>query len=166
MTTTTTPNTPHIPVEQDILDSLALNLQLCQDLLAALQEENTALRKMDTQGLFRLSRQKDTLLAKIHYLDDSLQKSLAEQGKNPSAAGQSPERTRVIGAYKLKIKTMRQEIQAKNMINKRFTEDTLGYLNDAIALITRPAQAENIYRIPGRFQARRQSTPSFISRQV
>ena len=163
MITTTNSNTPG---EQDILDSLALSLQLSQELLAAVQEEFTALKIMDTQGLFRLSRQKETLLAKIHFLDDSLNKSLAEQQKNPPIEGQRPERAERIDQCKKKIKAVRQEIQARNMANKRFTEDTLGYLSDAITLITRPVQPENIYHIPGRSQHRSQSMPSFISRQV
>lgn len=150
--------------DQDLMEGLAVNLKLSQDLLAALHEENAALKAMDTQGLFRISRQKDTLLAKIHYIDDSLRSTLAAQHTNP--AGQTADRTRLIGQYQEKINAMRQEIQARNLINKRFTEDTLSYLSEAIALITQPAQSDHIYRIPGRSQARGRTQPSLISREV
>ena len=161
-----TTNNSNIPVEQDILDGLAVNLKLSQDLLTALHEESTALRGMDAQGLFRISRQKDTLLAKIHYLDNSLQASLADESKAPQASSLTPEQLRTISQYKTKINGMRQEILSRNTINKRFTEDTLGYLSDAIAMISSSAQAENIYNIPGRSQARSKNLPSFISREV
>lgn len=166
---------------QDILEGLAINLKLSEELLAALHEESAALRAMDTPALFRVSRQKDTLLAKINYLDDSLKKSMADKGSDQGAArgngaapagskrtevGQNAEQLRVIGQYKLKINAVRQEIKDRNTINKRFTEDTLGYLSDAINLITRPAQAENTYRYPGRSPARSTNLPSFISREV
>lgn len=162
----TTTNSPNSPVEQEILEGLAINLNLSQELLTTLEEENTALRAMDTQGLFRISRHKDTLLAKLHYLDDSLRNSLAEEGKTQRASDPTSERMRMIGQYKEKIRSLRQEIQTRNWINKRFTEDTLSYLSDAIALITRPVQAENTYRIPGRSLARGKNMPSFISREV
>jgi flagellar biosynthesis/type III secretory pathway chaperone len=162
----TTINDPNSTFEQDILNSLATNLQLSEELLTALQEEETALKTMDTPGLFRLSRRKETLLVKIQYLDNALRKSLIGQSENPSTESQTPERTQVIGQYKIKIKAIRQKIHARNTLNKRFTEDTLGYLNDAIALITRPVEVENIYRAPGRAQARGKNMPSFISRQV
>ena len=159
-------NNSNIPAEQDILDGLAVNLKLSQDLLAALQEESTALRGMDTQNLFRISRQKDTLLAKIQYLDNSLRTSLATDNKSAPAPKLTPEQLRTVGQYKTRINTMRQEIISRNTINKRLTEDTLGYLSDAIALISNSAQPENVYSIPGRSQARSKNLPNFISREV
>jgi len=158
-----TTNHSSLPAEQDILDGLAVNLKLSQDLLAALEEESTALRGMDTQGLFRLSRQKDTLLAKIQYLDNSLRTSLAAENKATQASRLTPEQLRTAGQYKVRINNLRQEILSRNTINKRLTEDTLGYLSDAIALISNSAQEEHIYNIPGRSQARSKNLPSFIS---
>jgi len=160
-----TTNNSKAPAEQEILEGLSTNLNLSRELLATLEEECGALRTMDTQGLFRICRQKETLVAKIQYLDNSLRHTLTGAG-NAQAAAPPPEHTRLIGQYREKIKAMRQEIHSRNMINKRFTEDTLGYLSDAIALITRPAQADHTYRIPGRSQPRGKSLPSFISRGV
>lgn len=160
-----TANDSKSPLGQDLLDNLEVNLKLSQDLLSALHEESAALRGMDTQGLFRISRQKDTLLAKIHYLDDTLKASLVETDKTPSA-DLTPENSRIIRQYKTKINGLRQEIQARNMINKRFTEDTLGYLSDAIALLSSPTVTENTYRVPGRAHLKNKNLPSFISREV
>jgi flagellar biosynthesis/type III secretory pathway chaperone len=159
-------NRPTPPAEQDIMEGLAINLTLSRELLSTLQEESIALRAMDTQGLFRLSRQKETLLAKIHYLDASLRPALTAEGNPQTPPLHTPEQRQRIDQYRTKIKALRQEIQTKNIINKRFTEDTLGYLKDAIALITRPAEADHTYRIPGRSQPRGKTLPSFISRGV
>lgn len=155
-------NNPTPTAEQDIIEGLALGLSLSRELLATLQDESVALRTMDTQGLFHLTRQKEALLAKIHYLDDSLRPALSKEGN----AKTPPERAQQISQYRAKIKATHQEIQARNIINKRFTEDTLGYLRDAIALITRPAEADHTYRVPGRSQLRGKSMPSYISRGV
>ena len=154
------------PVRQDVLNDLAISLKLSQDLLLALHEESSALRAMDTQGLFRISRHKDSLLTKIQYLDNMVGMALAERAKDTTTAGLTAEESRMIGQYKSKINLMRQEIQARNLVNKRFTEDTLGYLREAIGLFTRPLQDANTYHVPGRSQARGKYLPSFISREV
>ena len=154
--------TPH--TSQETIEALALNLKLSQELLVALHEEATALRAMDSQGLFRLSSTKGTLLAKLHYLDDALKAQAP--AKDSSAEGPSPEQAVIIRQYKERISTLRGEIMARNFVNKRFTEDTLGYLHDAISLITRPPEANNTYHIPGRSQARGRSLPNFISREA
>lgn len=160
MTTATEPKTKS---GQEIIEGLAVSLKLSQDLLASLHEESKALRTMSTQELFRTSHQKDILLSKIHYLDDALQSSFSALRKDPASSSLSPEHSRLIDDYKRKITNIRQEIQTRNTINKRFTEDTLRYLSDAIALITRPPEADNTYRMPGRSQARAKNMPSYIS---
>lgn len=151
------------PAAREIVEGLALNLTLSEDLLAALHEEQLALKTMDTQGLFRISRNKETLLAKMHYLDNSLQKTWATQGSDPATTNIPPEELRLIGQYKERINATRQQIKIRNTINKRFTEDTLSCLGDAIALLTRPARDENTYRVPGRSLARARTLPSVIS---
>lgn len=156
--------TPTPPTSQALIEALALNLRLSQELLVALHEEASSLRAMDSPGLFRLSRQKDTLLAKLHYLDDAMKAQTSAKDQAPE--GISPEQALVIRQYKGKINALRGEILAQNLINKRFTEDTLGYLHDAISLITRPPEFSNTYHIPGRSQARGRSLPNFISREA
>lgn len=151
------------PAGRDIVESLAINLKLSEDLLSAIEEECAALRAMDTQGLFRICRHKETLLAKIHYLDDLLLQSWKEQEKTQTHETTSSEDMRLIGQYKQRINTARQEIKTRNMVNKRFTEDTLSCLGEAIALLTRPTQGENTYRIPGRSQNRGRALPNVIS---
>ena len=148
---------------QDAIEGLNVSLKLSQDLLALLGEENLALRSMSTQELFRISRQKTMLLAKLGYVDATLKNILPAEGQN---SGEASERGQVIGQYKRRINEVRGEIMANNMINKRLTEDTLGYLNDAISLLTRPSREEALYRAPGKVPARNITLPSVISRAV
>ncbi len=149
-------------VSPEVFDHLASNLKLSEDLLTVLHEESAALKAMDTQSLFSVSRKKDSLLTKIQYLDNALRQAMGNTPER-AASGMSAEESRIIGQYKSKINLTRQEIQIKNLFNKRFTEDTLGYLSDAIGLFTRPAQEENTYRLPSRPRARKSDLPSFIS---
>ncbi|MBA3014477.1 MAG: flagellar protein FlgN [Proteobacteria bacterium] len=159
----TTARIPQTPTGHDFVEELALNLSLSENLLATLNEERLALKAMDTQGLFRLCRHKDTLLAKIHYLDNSLQKAWTTQNSDHAEANIPPEELRLIAQYKERINETRQQIKTSNTVNKRFTEDTLSCLSEAIALLTRPAQPEHTYHIPGRSQARGRTLPSCIS---
>ncbi len=144
---------------QDVVEGLGVSLKLSQDLFLLLEDENAALRAMATQDLFRISHQKMSLLARLNYLDEVL-------GQLLSAAASSSERERLIGQYKRRIREVRAAIQNQNLINKRLTEDTLGYLNNAIALITRPASEESVYRAPGRLSGRNLTLPAVISRAV
>jgi len=159
----TTPSAQAAAERDTIIGSLATSLQLSEDLLAALHEEGTALRAMDTQGLFRISRRKEALLAKIHYLDDAIKHAWTTHGQGRPGLDTPTEEIRHIAQYQQRINSTRQEIQAKNSVNKRFTEDTLSCLSDAIALLTQPPQNENTYRVPGRSQARPRTLPSCIS---
>lgn len=158
-----TSQSTHTAAQRDIVESLATSLRLSEDLLAALHEESTALRTQDTQGLFRISRHKETLLTKIHYLDDALKKAWGASGQDHTKINVPPEELRLIGQYQERINATRQEIKTRNTVNKRFTEDTLSCLGEAIALLTRPPQNENTYRIPGRSQTRGRTLPSCIS---
>ena len=171
---------------QELFEGLRVNLKLTQDILKVLEDEGKALVDMDTQRLFRLSKEKSNLLAKIQFIDDSLTKTLSKLGaenndqKNvqygsfalPSVnklSGLShllPKSTLIeLNKYKLKIVRLRQEIQDRNLVNKKFTEDTLGYLSDAVSLITAPAQEKITYSSSAMppFKSR---LPSLISKEV
>ena len=153
-------NYEQISGAQDVVEGLNVSLKLSQDLFLLLADENAALRAMATQELFRISRQKMSLLARLNYVDEVLGRLL------PEATEASSERRQLIGQYQRRLNQVRRAIQDQNLINKRLTEDTLGYLNDAISLLTRPAREESVYRAPGRTPGRNLTLPSVISRAV
>ena len=172
---------------QDLFEGLRVNMKLCEDILVVIKEEGKALKSMDTQTLFKLSKQKENLLAKTHYLDDSLKGTIGEldpdaissDAKNNAtgavstarklaelAPGLSAQDAEMIKKYNKKLTKLRQEIQIRNQINKKFTEDTLLYLNEAISMITQPVQTQKTYGSGGLPPTNMRSLPSMISREV
>jgi flagellar biosynthesis/type III secretory pathway chaperone len=173
---------------QDIFEALTLNVKLSQDLLTLLGSETKALRAMDPQELLTISKLKSTLISKIQFLDDSLKNHIADgepaalQGPPRSSSRFSalPDNSKLSGLIALlpedkkeaarqckeKLSKIRQDILVKNYINKKFTEDTLGYLGDAIALFTRPIIKQNTYSASGRRPRNASSLPQLISREV
>nr|MBF0221266.1 flagellar protein FlgN [Desulfobulbaceae bacterium] len=176
-------------VVQDVFEALSLNIKLSQDLLTLLGNESEALKAMNPQELLTISKQKRTLLSRIQFLDESLKNHMADsipveqsKPKNGGYAGAVvPENFKLSGLIQLlpqdkveaansckaKLNKIRQEIIVKNYINKKFTEDTLGYLGDAIALFTQPVTKNNTYCAKGMSSPKRSSSmPQMISREV
>ncbi len=164
---------------EDLVEDLGINMKLSQEIVDILREENKALRVMATQDLLRISKQKENLLIKVHYLDQNLQE--ATNKLQISGIGQSPqapmplskviahlpnEQGTVIKQYCHNIKQLRLEIQAQNLINKRFTHDTLTCLNEAISLITKPAPQGGSYGAIHRGKQYNANQPSLISKEV
>jgi len=175
-------------IAQDVLENLSLNVKLSQDLLALLDNENTALRAMDTKELHKISKQKSTLIAKIQFLDDSLKNHITDDkyaplqetpvadSSQPTFSETSsipglidllpPDRKEAAKQCKEKLSKTRHDILFKNYINKKFTQDTLGHLSDAIALFTQPVVKQNTYNAPGNRAKNRSSLPQLLSREV
>jgi flagellar biosynthesis/type III secretory pathway chaperone len=170
--------TTQIPFE-DLSEDLRVNMKLSQEIVDILQEENKALRVMATQDLLRISKQKENLLTKVHYLDRNLQEATHKiQEDNPEHSPQKSaplseviaqlpaEQADIIRQYCHNIKQLRLEIQTQNLINKRFTHDTLTCLNEAISLITRPATQGGSYGAIQRGKGYTASQPNLISKEV
>ncbi len=174
----------------NIFEGLRINMKLSEDLLSALDEEGAAIRAMDTAALFRLSQRKEELLAKIVYIDNSLTEMVADlagiagNATAPAAANSSgrpaplarlgeltgvlsAEQRDFLGSYKKTMRRLRLAIIEKNALNKRFTQDTLDCIGEAIALISRPVPANEKYAVPpGGGRPRDIMQPAFISREV
>jgi flagellar biosynthesis/type III secretory pathway chaperone len=170
----------------ELYNNLQISQKLAEDILTLLKDENKAIRAMDTQTLVRLARQKEDLLAKIHYIDKRVKdiidelvtaKIPGEQQKTkthrsptkklPEVAALLPEgQAKSILQYHKNLKKLRQEIHTRNLINKRFTSDTLLCINDAIVLITDQPVKNNTYGSRGIAQYAANPTPTMISREV
>lgn len=175
-------------VVQEVFEALSLNVKLSQDLLTLLGNESEALRAMNPQELLTISKQKRTLLSRIQFLDESLKNHIADSDPvvtpkpktNGYASATVPNKFKLSGLIELlpqdrveaannckaQLNKIRQAIIVKNYINKKFTEDTLSYLGDAIALFTQPVAKQNIYCATGMKSRRGSSVPQFISREV
>lgn len=173
---------------QEIFDNLTLNIKLSQELLAILAKESEALQAMDTQELLRVSKQKGALLARIQFLDNALKNHLpvptskpksnvspTHQGASISSGNDSLSglidflpQERAVAAKQCKetLRQIRQEILVKNYINKKFTEETLGCLGEAIALFTQPVSARNTYSASNLRPPKATSLPRLLSTEV
>jgi len=159
---------------QTIHDSLQQQVQLCQGFLCLLKEEQNALVSMDLQSLMHFSRKKEELLLHIQRLDSSIQDSTGRLAVSVNAMPGSlaeliplldDDAAEELDDVRQKLKQIREEILVRNLINKRFTEDTLMYLNDAIALISGGGVPPSTYADQAR-HSRKNSDPSLISREV
>jgi Mg2+ and Co2+ transporter CorA len=128
----------------ELFELLYKEVDLSQEMLALLDQEKTALVAMDMTTLVELSRQKLKQLDRIRALDESLQKtsrqitdSTASTIKLSSLNEHASETERPrLESLRQQLLALREQILSKNIVNKRFAEDTRHYLNDAISLIT------------------------------
>jgi flagellar biosynthesis/type III secretory pathway chaperone len=167
-----TENTNNIDI-QEFFQDLQVSQNLAEELLSLLSEENAALQKMDVRTLTRTTKQKETLLVKIHYLDNRLSGAV-RQGVPAKKGGKladlipllPQDQAALLLQYSKNLSKLRQNIQTKNLVNKSFTNDTMRFLNDAISLFTaQPQQKNQLYGNKG--MARYPSkNPSIISREV
>jgi len=149
-----------------------------------LEDEMRALLDMDMQALVGLSRKKMDQLHRMQRLDASVQEQIdailvcadrekeargSELGKktvdissvDDLFANDSKE---ILLQKKELLREKRRVITDKNYINKRLVEDSLGFLNDAISLLTtRPEEPGYSKKKAGRKSV---SGPAFLSRAV
>jgi flagellar biosynthesis/type III secretory pathway chaperone len=157
---------------EELFQNLQTSQKLAEELLDLLSQENAALQKMDIRSLAGLTKLKETLLVKIHYLDNRIaetvrqsvpgkkEKKLAELAPMLAAAQAS-----VLVQFNKNLTKLRQDIQAKNLINKRFTGDTMRFINDAISVITAQPKNNRLYGSKGMARYS-DKTPTMISREV
>ncbi len=164
--------------EKGALDSLFEILgseeNLSNELLNLLDQEQTALTAVDLKGLISLSQKKNKLAVQIHNLDETIQhvakKMLGEDDRNIVKLSSLESKVDTAEAGKLKgfrqrLNDLRRKIHDCNMINKKFAEDTLGYINDGISMISGAVAAEGEYQ--GRVGLNRASNgPVLINREV
>ncbi len=162
---------------EKLVEGLRTNTRLSEDLKNLLRAENKALKTMAAQELFRLSKEKESLLTKIQYVDDVLKGVIeeavaAEEDDKPAAptlAAILPllaeSERQIVKQYRQNLRELRQEIRTQTLINRRATLDTLSCLNEAVNLLTAHGdQAPATYGAVG--FGRRSVQPSLISREV
>jgi len=136
---------------EDIFEALKLSQTIAADILFLLKEENEAIQGMATNTLIRLSKRKEDLLAKSHFLDQKIVELIGEfiagqgaegglipgEGRLAAVIPFIPEnQAEVLNKYRSNLRRYRAEILQRNLVNKRLTADTLGYINDAINVMT------------------------------
>ena len=161
-------------IPQQLFSTLEEAVELSRQFLDLLKAEKTALIEMKINILITLSRKKQDSLARMQALDKAIHETTEEIGNRkgsqtiglsaliPFASKEEAER---LTLYRGTLLRLRQEILDRNHINKNFAQDTRGYLNDAISLITGTMANQPIY---GNIGMNRPSAnkPALISREV
>ncbi|MBU0483738.1 MAG: flagellar protein FlgN [Proteobacteria bacterium] len=165
------------PVEK-IFVVLESETELCQQLVDLLDQEQTALTAMDLKGLLAISSKKHSLVERILRFDLQLQENARLLLDKPEekfirlsaleefVSGLDLVRLR---DYREKLIQSRRMIHDCNVVNKKFAQDTLGYLDDAISLISGSAEKKGVYQERNNAKSRTKgaaNAPRLISQEV
>jgi flagellar biosynthesis/type III secretory pathway chaperone len=174
MTTATRHHQPSAPIPAELFENLHRQTELSQQLVEILEQELDVLTRMDIQTLISLTRKKESQLKRLQLLDAAFQEIA---GAICAAAAPEPVRLRQVielatadEAHRLeqsrvRLVALRHRIHDRTLINKQLAHDILGYLGDAISLITNTAAGQTPYSARG---ANRPSSrqPALISREI
>lgn len=147
---------------------------LCEEMLELLHEEENALTRMDMKKIISLSVKKQDLanriMAEERLFSDEACALVPEQGEGPvslSAVAKAvggPEGGEIREAGGM-IARLKEKIGLKNEVTREFIRSTLGYLGDAISILTGPVAEDTAYHGRGMKKGARRS-PSMVSREV
>ncbi|MDA8163834.1 MAG: flagellar protein FlgN [Desulfobacteraceae bacterium] len=160
------------PIPPELFETLERQTVHSEQLLAVLEEELQVLTRMDIQELIGLTRRKESLLKRLQLLDSSFEE--IARGCCPGVPGpvslkeiiarSLPEEASRLEGHRVRLVALRHKIQDRNLVNKQLAGDILGFLSDAISLITGPPPpaaygTRGMVRPPAR-------PPVFISRGI
>lgn len=167
-------NRPARETPPKLFEILDRQVQFAGEFLAILEEEKAALVAMDMQTLLSVTKKKVSQVKRIHLLDGALKETLERFAPSSSAkvvrlsslmpflVGADAKK---VGGRRDELMKLQEEIQARNRLNRRFTDDVLGYLGDAISLITGAVADKTVYGARGMPRSVANS-PSLISTEV
>lgn len=163
-----------ITIPREFFELLQQQLQNSEVMLSLLSEEKIALLEMNTSALLSLSKRKEHQLSLIQNLDETLTdlaKKIAEEfglkasGLSSLGSHLPSQEAEKLAAFRKKLTRMQEEILSKNLINKKFAEETKVFFGDAISLITGALQSDPGYTTKGLIKPPK-NQPTFISREV
>lgn len=150
---------------------------LSEEMVTILNAEQQALVAVDMPALISLSTRKGALATRLAAMDTQLQEMARAAMGQPQdtvirlraiAGLLDPAEASKLEASRLRLASLRNEILSKTIVNRKFTEETRQFLNDALTTITgsmteRPLYGRNMGRGMGRPMT---NQPSLISREV
>lgn len=157
-----------------LFGSLEKEISLCEELVIVLETEKAALINMEMQELIRLSGLKENLTERISQQDESLREAIMRLVDNSDGTvvkllALEPvfddDTAVTLRSYREKLASLRFQIEDRNLVNRRFAEDTLQYIGDAISMITGAIAEHTSYESRGNTRPLTPG-PSMISREV
>ncbi|MBU0479528.1 MAG: flagellar protein FlgN [Proteobacteria bacterium] len=154
--------------------SLEKEIALCEELVTVLDIEKAALIAMNMQELIRLSGLKQNLAERISRQDEYLRETIVRlvedsDGRVYKLSALEPviadDEAASLRRYREKLSSLRFKIEDRNLVNRRFAEETMKYIGDAISMITGAIAEHTAYQSRGNHSP---STPrpALISREV
>jgi flagellar biosynthesis/type III secretory pathway chaperone len=171
-----TTNTPHFTT---LMGHLNKQINYAYAFIHILDQEQAGLLKMGMAILMQISKQKENGLRQMIYLDEQIQQTAAaildsEEERADDEVIQlrdlypclEQEEVDELETIRQTLLRLRAEIDRKSYINHSFTEDTLRYLGDAIALISDGLATDPTYSCRGHLAKMDRVGPSLLSREV
>ncbi len=171
-----TANTPYF---ETLMAHLHKQVSYTHAFIHILDQEQAGLLKMGMSILMQISKQKENGLRQMIYLDEQIQETAAAI-LGTDAEGDDTEVIQLRDLYthvqpheadelekiRQELVILRAEIDRKSYINHSFTEDTLRYLGDAIALISDGIATDPTYSSRGHMAKMDKAGPSLLSCEV
>ncbi|MDA3785953.1 MAG: flagellar export chaperone FlgN [Deltaproteobacteria bacterium] len=171
-----TSNTPYF---KTLMAHLHKQESYTHSFIHVLDQEQAGLLKMGMTILMQISKQKENGLRQMIYLDEQIQEVAAaligpDTERDCAAVIQlsdlsfhlQPEEAEELEIMRQTLVRLRAEIDRKSYINHSFTQDTLRYLGDAIALISDGVATDPTYSCRGHLARMDKAGPSLLSREV
>ncbi len=171
-----TTNTPYF---ETLMGHLNKQVSYTLTFIHILDQEQAGLLKMGMSILMQISKQKENGLRQMIYLDEQIQEIAAailgpDAGRDEDTVIQlrdlmpclQLEEAEELEEIRQTLVRLRADIDRKSYINHSFTEDTLRYLGDAIALISDGIATDPTYSSRGRMTKIDRAIPSLLSREV
>ncbi len=159
---------------QSILEK---QIELAEEVLSITRSEKKALVDMDTDGLFSLARSKNDYLDLLATGDAEIRQKLVEILGEAGNDREAPvrlldllphlgsEEAAAVKKRRDRLNELRKTILQENIVNKQFTANVLGYLEDAVSLIVDGIQEKIVYHRQKRGKAET-SRPALLSREI
>jgi flagellar biosynthesis/type III secretory pathway chaperone len=141
-----------------LLDLMDREVEAYQALLEQLKQEQTCLRRNDTDGMLSLLQAKQGCVAEIGTIRNALRQEVAERtGRRDvslpleSVVPQMPlPESRKAKACQHAVDLLKRQIVQFNGQNKRFVQEALDYIGDLLSLLTASVREEPLYMRQGR----------------
>lgn len=165
-----------IAIPQRFFELLQQQEHNSQAMLSLLAEEKKALLEMEMSALVSLSKRKEHQLAVIQNLDGiltdmakdiALSAGIPVNGLSSLAPHLKAPDAEKLAGYRKKLTFLQEEILARNLINKKFAEETKKFLGEAITLISTGGSTQEGHGYTTRGLSKpSKNQPTFINREV
>lgn len=158
----------------ELFENLERQIDLSGQLVEILEQELAALTAMDINSLLGLSRRKEGMIKRVQLLDCSFQeiasRILGAASPEPVRLREliglaGPEESARLEHSRVRLVALRHRIHDRNLINQQLAHDVLGYINDAVSLITNAAAGQVPYSAKGPARPSMRQ-PALISREI